>query len=88
MAGRTTSIDGLADAVMDGLKEYASLTTDTVKDASKCIGKNRKKGYSDQCPEKDRALQEKLADKENRRNKQFPDGYRVFQRQIPNRTSS
>ena len=42
MAGRTTSIDGLADAVMDGLKEYASLTTDTVKDAVNASAKTVK----------------------------------------------
>ena len=35
MAERRTTVDGLADAIMDGLKEYADLATDTVKDAVK-----------------------------------------------------
>ena len=37
MAERRTTIDGLADAIMDGLKEYADLATDTVKDAVKDV---------------------------------------------------
>ena len=52
MAGRTTSIDGLADAVMDGLKEYASLTTDTVKDAVNASAKTVKKDIQTNAPKR------------------------------------
>ena len=43
MAERRTTVDGLADAIMDGLKEYADLATDTVKDAVKDVSKTVKK---------------------------------------------
>ena len=43
MAERRTTVDGLADAIMDGLKEYAGLATDTVKDAVKDASKTVKK---------------------------------------------
>lgn len=52
MAGRTTSIDGLADAVMDGLKEYASFTTDTVKDAVNASAKTVKKDIQTNAPKR------------------------------------
>lgn len=42
MAERRTTVDGLADAIMDGLKEYADLATDTVKDAVKSQPGQRK----------------------------------------------
>ena len=42
MAERRTTVDGLADAIMDGLKEYADLATDTVKDAVKDVSKTVK----------------------------------------------
>lgn len=40
MAERRTTVDGLADAIMDGLKEYADLAMDTVKDVSKTVKKD------------------------------------------------
>ena len=43
MAERRTTVDGLANAIMDGLKEYAGLATDTVKDAVKDASKTVKK---------------------------------------------
>lgn len=45
MAERRTTVDGLADAIMDGLKEYADLATDTVKDAVKDVAKTVKRIY-------------------------------------------
>lgn len=45
MAERRTTVDGLADAIMDGLKEYADLATDTVKDAVKDVSKTVKRIY-------------------------------------------
>lgn len=35
MAGQTVNVDGLAAAVMDGLKEYADLASDKMKSAVK-----------------------------------------------------
>ena len=46
MAERRTTVDGLADVIMDGLKEYADLATDTVKDAVKDVSKTVKKDSS------------------------------------------
>ena len=50
MAERRTTIDGLADAIMDGLKEYADLATDTVKDAVKDASKTVKKEIQANAP--------------------------------------
>ena len=50
MAERRTTVDGLADAIMDGLKEYADLATDTVKDAVKDASKTVKKEIQANAP--------------------------------------
>lgn len=50
MAGRRTTIDGLADAIMEGLKEYADVTADTVKDALKDSAKTVKKEIQAESP--------------------------------------
>lgn len=50
MAERRTTVDGLADAIMDGLKEYADLATDTVKDAVKDVSKTVKKDIQANAP--------------------------------------
>ena len=52
MAERRTTVDGLADAIMDGLKEYADLATDTVKDAVKDVSKTAKKGIQANAPKR------------------------------------
>lgn len=52
MAERRTKIDGLADAIMDGLKEYADLATDTVKDAVKDVSKTVKKEIQANAPKR------------------------------------
>ena len=52
MAERRTTVDGLADAIMDGLKEYADLATDTVKDAVKDVSKTVKKGIQANAPKR------------------------------------
>ena len=50
MAERRTTVDGLADAIMDGLKKYADLATDTVKDAVKDASKTVKKEIQANAP--------------------------------------
>ena len=52
MAERRTTVDGLADAIMDGLKEYADLATDTVKDAVKDASKTVKKEIQANAPKR------------------------------------
>ena len=52
MAERRTTVDGLADAIMDGLKEYADLGTDTVKDAVKDVSKTVKKDIQANAPKR------------------------------------
>ena len=52
MAERRTTVDGLADAIMDGLKEYADLATDTVKDAVKDVSKTVKKDIQANAPKR------------------------------------
>ena len=52
MAERRTTVDGLADAIMDGLKEYAGLATDTVKDAVKDVSKTVKKDIQANAPKR------------------------------------
>lgn len=50
MSGTTVNIDGLADAVMEGLKEYAELATDDMKKAIKKAGKTVKQQISETAP--------------------------------------
>ena len=52
MTERRTTVDGLADAIMDGLKEYADLATDTVKDAVKDTSKTVKKEIQANAPKR------------------------------------
>ena len=52
MAERRTTVDGLADAIMDGLKEYADLAMDTVKDAVKDVSKTVKKDIQANAPKR------------------------------------
>jgi len=52
MAERRTTVDGLADAIMDGLKEYADLATDTVKEAVKDVSKTVKKDIQANAPKR------------------------------------
>lgn len=52
MTERRTTVDGLADAIMDGLKEYADLATDTVKDAVKDASKTVKKEIQANAPKR------------------------------------
>lgn len=44
------TIDGLRDAVMDGLKEYAGLAADDMKDAVKKTAKSVRKDIQDNAP--------------------------------------
>lgn len=50
MAGQTVNIDGLAAAVMDGLKEYADLATDKMKAAVKKSAKTVKDEINSSAP--------------------------------------
>lgn len=52
MADKKTTVDDLADAIMDGLKEYADLATDTVKEAVKDVSKNVKKDIQANAPKR------------------------------------
>lgn len=49
---RATSIDRLAETVMEGLREYADLATDEMKDAVRNAGKTVKKEIQKNAPEK------------------------------------
>ena len=44
------TIDGLRDAVMEGLKEYAGLAADDMKDAAKKTAKSVRKDIQDNAP--------------------------------------
>ena len=50
MAGTRVSVDGLADAVMKGLEEYAKLATDDMKKSVKDAGKFCKEEVSANAP--------------------------------------
>ena len=50
MGNRRVSVDGLADAVMEGLREYAALVTDDVKKAVREAGKTVKQEISATAP--------------------------------------
>ncbi len=52
MARQKVDIDDLADAVMDGLAEYADLATDNMKAAVKKAGNTVKKDISANAPER------------------------------------
>ena len=50
MSGQKVSVDGLADAVMEGLEEYNKLATDKVKAAVKKAGTTVRKEISSTAP--------------------------------------
>ena len=55
MTNRTekrTSVDGMAEAIMEGLKEYADLATDTVKEAVQKSAKTVKKEIQANAPKR------------------------------------
>lgn len=52
MADQRVSIDGLADAIMEGLTEYAELATDEMKAAVKKAGNTVKQEISANAPER------------------------------------
>ena len=78
MAERRTTVDGLADAIMDGLKEYADLATDTVKDAVKDVSKTVKKDIQANAPKRTGRDREKDSGKQQFHHDDCP-----FQGQIP-----
>ena len=50
MSNERTTIDGLTDAVMKGLREYADLATDDLKKSVKKAGKNVKNEIAKNAP--------------------------------------
>lgn len=50
MGNRRVTVDGLADAVMEGLREYAALATDDMKKAVQEAGKTVKQEISATAP--------------------------------------
>lgn len=52
MSDTRTSVDRMADAIMEGLKEYADLASDTVKDAVRESAKTVKKEIQNGAPER------------------------------------
>lgn len=52
MSNQKVSVDGLADAVMEGLEEYNKLATDKVKEAVKKAGTTVRKEISSTAPRK------------------------------------
>ena len=52
MGRQTVDIDGLADAVMDGLNEYADLAADSMKAAVKKAGSTVKKDITANAPQR------------------------------------
>lgn len=52
MADQRVSVDQMADAIMDGLLEYAELATDTMKDCVKKAGNTVKKETQANAPVK------------------------------------
>ena len=52
MADQRVTVDQMADAIMDGLLEYAELATDTMKDCVKKAGNTVKKETQANAPVK------------------------------------
>ena len=52
MAGQRVTVDQMADAIMDGLLEYAGLATDTMQDCVKKAGNTVKKETQANAPVK------------------------------------
>ncbi|MDB2038313.1 HK97 gp10 family phage protein [[Clostridium] symbiosum] len=52
MADQRVTVDQMADAIMDGLLEYAELATDTMKDCVKKVGNTVKKETQANAPVK------------------------------------
>lgn len=52
MAEKRVTVDKMSDAIMAGLKEYADLATDTVKEAVKDSAKTVKKEIQEKAPKR------------------------------------
>lgn len=61
MAEQRVTVDQMADAIMDGLFEYAELATDTMKDCVKKAGNTVKKETQDHAPVKSRRYKKSWA---------------------------
>lgn len=61
MADQRVTVDQMADAIMDGLLEYAELATDTMKDCVKKAGNTVKKETQANAPVKSRRYKKSWA---------------------------
>ena len=61
MASERVTPDGLASAIMQGLKEYADLATDDMKKAVKKAGTDARKGIQENAPVKSGAYKKSWA---------------------------
>lgn len=66
MADRRVTVDQMADAVMDGLLEYAELATDVMKDCVKKAGNTVKKETQANAPAKSKRYQKSWAVKKQK----------------------
>ena len=66
MADRRETVDQMADAVMDGLLEYAELATDVMKDCVKRAGNTVKKETQGNAPVKSKRYQKSWAVKKQK----------------------
>lgn len=88
MTERRTTVDGLADAIMDGLKEYADLATDTVKDAVKDASKTVKKEIQANAPKRTGRYKKSWNGQKDSGKQQLTYHDGPFQGQIPDCTPS
>lgn len=66
MADRRVTVDQMADAVMDGLLEYAELATDVMKDCVKKAGNTVRKETQANAPVKSKRYQKSWAVKKQK----------------------
>lgn len=66
MADRRVTVDQMAEAVMDGLLEYAELATDVMKDCVKKAGNTVKKETQGNAPVKSKRYQKSWAVKKQK----------------------
>lgn len=66
MADRRVTVDQMADAVMEGLLEYAELATDVMKDCVKKVGNTVKKETQANAPVRSKRYQKSWAVKKQK----------------------
>lgn len=68
MAEKRVTVDKMSDAIMAGLKEYADLATDTVKEAVKDSAKTVKKEIQEKAPKRTRRYRKSWTSKKTAEN--------------------